>query len=402
LDREQLQSANPKTRVIHVINGLATGGAETVLYRLATYPSNVEHEIVCLERRAAFSDRLEAAGIPVHHLNWTSPTTSLRDFVRLYRLIKQSGADVVQAWMYRSNLLAGLAGKLAGIPVVWNIRGSTLEPLRLATRVLARTGGIFARWLPEATINCSARSAELHSSFGYKAADEVIIGNGYNPHQFEPDEGKRNFIRRELGVEADAFLVGAIARWHPQKGHPVLLHALELLNGRGIRAPLVLVGRGLDSGNVELQRLIRVHKLSSCTYLLGERADISDIARALDLHVLASIGGEGFPNAVAETMLSGTPNVVTDVGESSLIVEDTGWIASPGDPTALANAIEWAHAEWSKSPANWQQRRRRARKRVADNFGIDQMVKAYERVWRQVALKTNPLSLNEEQMARGH
>ena len=58
---EERKPGDSTMRVLHVINGLATGGAETVLYRLTTYPSHVEHEVICLEGRAAFSDRLEAA-----------------------------------------------------------------------------------------------------------------------------------------------------------------------------------------------------------------------------------------------------------------------------------------------------------------------------------------------------
>ncbi len=128
-------------RVLHVINGLETGGAETVLYRLTTYRSDVQHEVISLEDRGTFSDRLENDGVVVNHLNWKSPLSSISGFIRLYRLLRRSRAEVVQAWMYRANLLAGIAGKLAGIPVVWNIRSSTLDPLRLQTRILARLAG---------------------------------------------------------------------------------------------------------------------------------------------------------------------------------------------------------------------------------------------------------------------
>ena len=117
----------------------------------------------------------------------------------------------------------------------------------------------------------------------------------------------------------------------------------------------------------------------------GERTDIPEIARAPDLHVLASIGAEAFPNVVAETMLSGTPNVATDVGDAAFIVGDTGWTVAPGDADALAGAIEQAYLEWANSPDKWRERREAARRRIADNFTIERMVEAYEEVWRKVA-----------------
>ena len=372
-------------RVLHVINGLATGGAETVLYRLTTYPSHVEHEVICLEGRAAFSDRLEAAGIPVHHLNWTSPLSSAQDLVRLYRLINRSHPDLIQAWMYRSNLLAGIAGKLAGIPVVWNIRSSTLDPLRLATRVLARAGGALTPLLPAAVINCSARSSEIHAKFGYPAAESFVIPNGYNPEEFRPDEKARNRTRATLGIPSGTFLIGTVARWHRQKGFPILLEALQLVRDRGVPVRALLVGRGMEWNNSQLARMITTCGLDEHVDLLGERADTADLDRALDLHVLASVGSEGFPNVVAETMLSGTPNVTTDVGDARLILGDTGWLVPAGDVQQLASSIQEAYEEWANSPEKWRKRRDIARERIAQNFSIERMVSSYIDVWTGVA-----------------
>jgi glycosyltransferase involved in cell wall biosynthesis len=374
-------------RILHVINGLETGGAETVLYRLTTYRSDVEHEVVSLEGRGPYSALLEARGVRVHHLNWKSPLASLRELNRLCRVVKHSRADVVQAWMYRSNLLAGIAGRAARVPVVWNIRSSSLGPLRMATRLLARAGGSLAGWLPKSVVNCSSRSVELHVPLGYASAGSVIIPNGYDAGEFRPDEEARVRARDELDVGSGTFLMGTIARWHKAKGFPVLLRALELARKKGVPIRMVLVGRGIDADNTELVELIRKHELGDAVLLLGERADISNLSRAFDLHVLASIS-EGFPNVIAETMLSGTPNVATDVGDAKAIVGETGWIAPPGAPDNLAAAIGEAYEEWKRAPARWRKRREAARRRVAENFSLGAMVKAYEDLWTQVAVET--------------
>jgi glycosyltransferase involved in cell wall biosynthesis len=373
-------------RILHVITGLTTGGAEAVLYRLAASTTGVEHEVICLESRAWYSDKLEALGIRVHHVDWTA-VGSLRAIVKLHRLMRAIDADVVQTWMYRSNVFAGVSCRLLGKPVVWNIRCSTFDVYPLATRILARAGGYLARWVPRRIINCSVKSQQLHARIGYDSCPVDVIPNGYDAEAFGPDEAARAITRQALNADPRWFLIASIARWHPQKGLPELLAAMRLLREHRVPVKLQLVGRGLDESNPELERLIAESGCAELIQLIGERSDIPAIARVPDVHVVSSIAGEGFPNAIAETMLSGTPNVTTDVGDAAYIVGDTGWTVPPGDPEQLAAAIEEAYSEWAELPDQWRDRRAAARERIAANFTIDRMVEKYEEVW-SVAART--------------
>ena len=117
---------------------------------------------------------------------------------------------------------------------------------------------------------------------------------------------------------------------------------------------------------------------------LGPRSDIPMLARALDLHVLSS-RSEAFPNAVAETMLSGTPNAVTGAGDAAAIVGAEGWIVAPASPSKLADAIVEARGEWSQEPAKWQRRRDASRQRIVENYTFEKMANAYADIWRKVA-----------------
>jgi glycosyltransferase involved in cell wall biosynthesis len=371
--------------VLHVINSLGPGGAEALLYQLVRRPSNIRNEVIVLGGRDRYSGPLEEHGVNVHHLEMGTLASFPLGLVRLSKLVRNSRADVVQTWMYRSNVLGGLFARLARIPVAWGVHCSSLGPLPLGSRLLARIGGVLAPWVPDFIINCSVRSAELHRCMGYGATPGAVIPNGYDETAFYPDESDRSRIRDEFRAPLETFLIGAIARWHPQKGIPILLEAVRIVHDSGVPLRCLLVGRGLDSSNSALSKLISDTGCANFVQAIGERSDVVRIARGLDLHVLSSIGSEAFPNVVAETMLSGTPNVVTDVGDSAMMVEDTGWIVPPGDPLQLAAAIEQAWHELKLHPDSWHRRRKSGRHRIVANFTLNRMAASYERVWRKLA-----------------
>lgn len=375
-------------RILHITSGLWLGGAETLLYRLVQRDTDIEHEVVCMGERNYYSGPLEALGIRVHHLNMTSPASYLGGAGRLYRLVRGSGADVVQCWMYRANTFGGLAAKAAGMPVAWGIHCSSLEPLGPISRANVYLGGLLAPRVADFVINCSTKSAELHHRFGYSQAPGAVIHNGYDPTAFFIDDEARATTRRRLGIGDDMFVIGSVARWHPQKDIPNLLKAVEIVASMGVRLRCLLMGRGLDLVDPGFAAAARDCGCGLELLPLGPRSDLPDLARALDLHVLASCGAEAFPNVVAETMLSGVPNAVTDIGDSALMVGDAGWVVPPRDPQRIAEAILAAYRERTDEPDRWEQRRHTSRARIADNFTFETMASAYEDLWRTLAKKS--------------
>jgi glycosyltransferase involved in cell wall biosynthesis len=126
--------------------------------------------------------------------------------------------------------------------------------------------------------------------------------------------------------------------------------------------------------------IVELEGLVESTHLLGRRADVPALMNALDLHVLSSVG-EAFPNVVAEAMASGTPCVVTNVGDAAEIVGETGWSVPAKDSAALASAVSTALQELEHQPQRWTERRLAARSRIVDNFSLEQMVVQYNKVW---------------------
>jgi glycosyltransferase involved in cell wall biosynthesis len=83
-------------------------------------------------------------------------------------------------------------------------------------------------------------------------------------------------------------------------------------------------------------------------------------------------------------MACGTPCVVTDVGDAAYIVNDTGWVVPPKNPRLLASSIMKAFEELYSD--SWNLRCNASRRRIADNFSVQQMIKNYHMVWSEAVL----------------
>jgi len=117
---------------------------------------------------------------------------------------------------------------------------------------------------------------------------------------------------------------------------------------------------------------------------LGQREDIAQLLNGLDVLTLCSAYGEGFPNVVGEAMASGIPCVVTDVGDSAMIVGDTGRVVPIGNPEALAES--WRALIGTGVDAR-QKLGTRARARIVGQFDLDKIVERYADLYQDLVRK---------------
>ncbi|MFY3549444.1 glycosyltransferase family 4 protein [Achromobacter insolitus] len=380
-------SARP-LRVLHIITGLGQGGAESVLFRLATYPeANVEHVVVSLTDEGIYGERLRAAGVAVHVLGMKRGRVSLGGFLALRALVAAERPDAVQTWMYHADLIGGLAARLAGVrAIAWGIRnsGEHLERSSRSARMVLRACALLSGRIPKAIVCAAQKSAERHADKGYNRARMVVIANGYDLSRYAPNAEARSRVRAQWGVPQDVPAIGCVARWDPLKDHANLLRAIAALvrDGRDAGLRCVLIGRGMETDNAELGALVDKLGLRDRLVLAGPSDDVPAAMNGLDLHVLSSCA-EGFPNVVAEAMACGVYCVVTDVGDAAYIVGDAGVVVPPEQPEALARGIETALREVA---ARGRERAGEAgRARVLENFDIARMVQSYIAVWRRIS-----------------
>ena len=386
-----------KTKILHVITGLNVGGAESVLSRICFTRSNCEHVVVSLSRGGFFEGKLVEKGIPVHGLAVKKNVISVcLGFVRLRRIIKTESPDVIQSWMYHSDFFAFVANAgFSKIPLVWSIRNTTLDPMGSGrmTVTLVKVLGFFAQFSVLKTITTCAQTAiDVHAKHGYPREKFTVIPNGVDCERFQPlaemQLRLRDYYRFPVqGCDAEElpFQIGFVGRFHAQKNIPLLLQAVSDVLVERPNCYLACAGSGIDSANLELRSLIQENNLGSHISLRGFLSDVDLFFNALDILILPSSFGEAFPNVLAEAMACGIPCIATDVGDSRIIIGDTGWIVQPNSRMALADAIISASDEFADKD-KWRKRKEKCRFRVESKYSLEMMIERYTHLWQEELL----------------
>lgn len=367
-------------KIIHIITGLNGGGAEKTLFKLVTNNTINSHFIVSLTGCGKFGPKLAEAGIPTICLGLSADFNRVGPgILKLIQLIRKEKPDVVQTWMYHADFIGGICGRLAGVrKVFWNLRISfpTSATEKRRTVLLAATLGLLSWSIPSKIVTCGLGIHQSHIRWGYSAKNMHPIPNGYSLPASAPQSRDGGHEEKLGSGKRITFL--QLANYQQRKGHSVLFTSLAELGVDDLSIQLILVGAGTEKSNARLTNEIASYGLESIVERLGFRDDIDGIFPIADYVISPSLS-EGFPNAVAEAMANSVPCLVSDVGESSAIVGDTGWVFKPGSPESMQIALVEAMGLPAEERA---QMGRRARRRIESLYSLEKMSEAYDALYR--------------------
>jgi glycosyltransferase involved in cell wall biosynthesis len=356
-----------------------------MLYQLLSHLNldRFQVSVVSLIEPGVLGAKFQAAGIPVYSIGMKRGLPTIPTLWRLVQTIRKLQPDLLQGWMYHGNLAAQIASFLLGnsIPVLWSIHAS-INPTILANparKALIQAGSTFSRF-PAQILFVSKTSQQCHQKMGYYAEKCLAIPNGFDTELFSPTPGAKAMVRQELGLAPETIVIASFARYHPVKDHPNFLHAAAKIHQDYPDVHFLLAGENIDRSNDTLQQLIQSLKLTERVHLLGARQDVPTLMAGVDIVTSAS-ASEAFPMIVGEAMSCGVHCVVTDVGDSSWIVGDTGRVVPPQDAPALA-------AAWAKSIELGSEGRAAlgdaARARIVEHFTLGRIVDRYESLYKSV------------------
>lgn len=379
--------------VLHVIEGLGTGGAEQQLaaFVLRSNPTRFRHEVCTLAQVGRFARTLEAAGIPVHPLGLRPDGDMARVIVGTQRVVRRVNPHIIHTTLYRPTVAARIAGWFSGKIVVTTLVNTSYEPewlldnprlnrikawgVRTIDRLTARlSGGHYV------AITKSVKESAIRQ-LGLAAERIAVIPRGLPPDD-EP-EPPFDAVRGALGedMKTASPLILNVGRLVPQKGQRYLILAMRRIVSKFPNARLLIAGEGWL--RPALERLIQAEGLTEHVTLLGERRDIARLLRAADIFVFPSLF-EGLGNAVLEAMAAGKPCIVSRIPALCEITENgkVALLADVQSPEDLAANI----LRLADSRDRAEQMGQEARAWVRERFRIEGSVAALEALYERLVM----------------
>jgi sugar transferase (PEP-CTERM/EpsH1 system associated) len=381
--------------VAHVIQRLAMGGLENGLVNLINYmpEDRYRHIVVCLADTTDYSRRITQKNAPVIALHQRQG----QDFAVHWRLLKLL-LRLRPAIVHTRNLgslefqaiaaVAGVRGRvhgehgrdmedLDGTNPKYKFLRKTIRPF---VQHYTAVSNDLARWLVD--------------TIGIGPDRVTQIYNGVDTQKFRPRERERGQFGPEGFLAPNSIVVGTVGRMEPVKDQITLTQAFIQLVRAGSEARkrlrLVMIGDGsLRRRAIELLRSAQVESLA---WLPGERDDVAELMRSMDLFVLPSLR-EGISNTILEAMATGLPIVAARVGGNPELVDagSTGDLVPHSDPVSLACAID----RYFSQPKKAIQHGTLGRRTVERRFSMESMVEGYLKTYDAVMQRRSaqPISI---------
>ncbi len=366
--------------VAHVLTSLQIGGGERLTLDLAAGQAADGHRVLVVDLApadgapGALAAEFRARGVSVERVpkaGGFDPTLSLR----LAALFRRRGVQVAHLHNRLPLVYGAPAARLARAVAVHTRHGPRPSSRRM--QWLLRGAG----HLLHAYVAVSPELADLAVRRGECAPGRIaVIENGIDVDRFDSSPERRAAARVALGVPAEAFVVGSVGRFAPEKDYPLLVRAIAPLLGPEVR--LVIVGDGATRPDVE--REVAAADVAPWVALPGARQDVATLLSGLDLFVLSS-KMEGMPLVVLEAMAAGVPVVATAVGGLPALIRDgeTGFLVPPGDEAALRGRLAALRAAPEEARRVGAQARATARTRHAGH----RMVRDYLDLYRRLGVR---------------
>jgi glycosyltransferase involved in cell wall biosynthesis len=292
-----------------------------------------EPALVGLKHPEPATDWLATQGIPVHHLR--RGRFDPRILGDLVRLVRERGIRILHVHGYAAADFGRLAARVTGARLV--LHEHFADPRMPAYQGLADR---LLRGATDAAIAVSGSTRDFLVRERHVPAERVrVIWNGAPLDEFAPVPRERaRALRRELGLPADAVVIGTIGRLNAQKGHSFLLEAAARLLREHPSARLLIVGDGDLAAPLRAQA--EALGIAPLTCFAGHRADVPELLGVLDVFCISSLY-EGTPLALFEARAAARAIVSTAVDGCREVLREaeTALMVPPQDAPALAAAL---------------------------------------------------------------
>ncbi len=357
-----------RINLLHLITGLETGGAESLLVNIARKLDKTRFnvKIAYIWGPGSLAAEIRRAKISVFDLSRKGKLDPLV-LIRLIFLLKREKIRILHTHLVHASIVGRVAAKLAGVTQIISTRhyGYYEREKSLINWLERKTAAFNSRFI---AISESVKDY-LTRKQKYDCEKVIVLHNAIDLNLFDS--------AHQVGVSKSGVspVIGSVGRLHSSKGYVTLLRSMPYVIDRFPGVKLVIVGTGRERGR--LDRLCAQLGIAGNVVFLGsvKPSEIPLLLRTFTAFVLAS-NWEGFGLAAVEAMASSLPLVASDVGGLSEIVQDgiTGFLVPARRPRVLAQRI----VQLLENPDLCLQMGNEGRRRAQALFSLDSMVKKLE------------------------
>ena len=365
-------------KILHIISNLGNGGAEAMLFKII-YNSReyCDHEVISLTKNGKYYEHLKKLKIKIICLNFKTNRSNLLEIIKLFKIILNKKNFVLNTWMSHSNFIIALINLFTRKKLFWNIRSSTLPPKNSFVNKSIFKVNKYLSYLPNAIIYNSLSGKKFYEDNGYSRKRSIVISNGFDKSIYNRSEKQRNGFRKKYNIR-DEFVIGMIGRFSPQKNYGLLFDLINYLydDQPNSKVKFFLAGPNINIKNNIIKNKIGQY-INNQVILLDEINETNNFYNGIDITILFSEYGEGFPNVIGESMLSGTPCLVNDVGDLSLIVSDKGWIINDLDIKNVINTIRKINTFYNTNKNGWLDLKNKCTEHISTKYEIKKITKDF-------------------------
>ncbi len=358
-------------RIAHAETSLGWGGQEIRILTEMTALRARGHQLLLAapEQSRIFARAREEqfAVFPLGAEKLSFPVSVLR----LCRFLRSEAVDILNPHSSRDGWIAGLAGRLAGVPFI--VRSRHFE-VPITSPSFSRV--VFTRLADHLITTSPKITAQLQATFSLPDERVSTVPTGIDPELFYPTGAKASLPAPT--DQASWPRIGMIAVLRAAKGHTTLVRAARRLHDTGLPVRLVFAGEGPSRGPIDEE--IARQRLGHCVQFLGYREDVPELLRALDLLAIPSLH-EGIPQIALQALATEVPVVGSDVGGIPSVIEagQTGRLFPAGNDVALAETIRTALTQVAAMRSMAEEGRRR----VLERHTVAVMADALEAIYRR-------------------
>ncbi len=375
---------NKKINVLHFVAGFGRNAVSTIIRSIyKNLDDRIFRSVICT---AYLTDgSYDDSSLRIINLGMKS-FFDLSAAIKLAKIIKEGGIDIIHCHNIRPNLYGGIVGKLMGKKVVTTYHTVYSDYYendynKIIAFLAVKLNRILARF--DDSIIAVSSNVEKYIKNIEKTShpDIVVIHNGIENIS---DNFEQSDILSEIGYRSNTKLIATVAELQHRKGYEFLIDAALTVTTDHPKVLFLIIGDGPLSNT--LKEKVYELKLHNNVIFTGFRTDIYNILNFVDIFVLPSVN-EGLPIALLEAMNFGIPVVATRVGgvPEAVINGVTGILVEPGDPRSLAAAI-------NRLLDNHEFARRigeAGRKRLLEHFTDIKMSRGYEEVYFRIMNRNN-------------